>query len=172
MEQTAWFERKFDFSYRENIFPPILERLDGTIHRLRHKTKGLPSDQLTAQHDGKWSILEHIGHLSDLEPLWQGRLEDILSGQEFLRPADLENKKTHQAGHNGRELNDLLTEFERLRLETLTALRAISQEDVFRSSKHPRLKSEMRTMDLFLFVAEHDDHHLAAISSILDMVVG
>lgn len=167
MEQTAWFKRKFDFSYQENILPSTLERLDGTIHRLRHKTLDLSSDLLTAQHDGKWSILEHIGHLSDLEPLWQGRLEDILSGQEFLRPADLENNKTHQAGHNSRKLEDLLAEFESLRLATLTALRAISPEDVFRSSKHPRLKSDMRTMDLFLFVAEHDDHHLAAISSLI-----
>jgi len=38
---------------------------------------------------------------------------------------------------------------------------------VFKSALHPRLKTPMRTMDLFLFVAEHDDHHLAKISEII-----
>jgi hypothetical protein len=42
----------------------------------------------------------------------------------------------------------------------------IGEEIIFKSALHPRLKTPMRTMDLFLFVAEHDDHHLATISSI------
>jgi hypothetical protein len=31
---------------------------------------------------------------------------------------------------------------------------------------HPRLKTPMRISDIFLFVAEHDDHHLARMSAI------
>jgi len=42
----------------------------------------------------------------------------------------------------------------------------ISEKEVFKYALHPRLKTPMRTMDLFLFVAEHDDHHLAQISKL------
>jgi len=37
MQQIKWFERKFDFSYRQNTFPAIIERLDGTYIRLKVK---------------------------------------------------------------------------------------------------------------------------------------
>ena len=38
--------------------------------------------------------------------------------------------------------------------------------DIFRTALHPRLETPMRMMDLFYFVAEHDDHHLARITAI------
>jgi len=37
MEQIKWFERKFEFSGTQNIFPSIVERLRGTPVRLRDK---------------------------------------------------------------------------------------------------------------------------------------
>jgi len=45
-------------------------------------------------------------------------------------------------------------------------LENIPEELIFRFSLHPRLKTPMRTMDLFLFVADHDDHHLARITEL------
>ncbi len=114
--------------------------------------------------DNKWSIKENIGHLIDLEPLWQGRLEDILIGKEILREADLENTKTHEANHNAKSTRELLDQFTALRTQTVNELNKLEENDVFKYALHPRLKTPMRTMDLFLFVAEHDDHHLAEIS--------
>jgi uncharacterized damage-inducible protein DinB len=35
-----------------------------------------------------------------------------------------------------------------------------------RSALHPRLGMPMRLVDLMLFVAEHDDHHLASITEL------
>jgi len=53
-----------------------------------------------------------------------------------------------------------------LREIILVKLRDLKEEDVFKSALHPRLKIPMRTIDLFIFVAEHDDHHLAKIIEI------
>ncbi len=36
-----------------------------------------------------------------------------------------------------------------------------------RSAHHPRLNRPMRILDLMVFAAEHDDHHLARISELL-----
>jgi len=167
MKQEKWFDRKFNFESKENIFPSILERLSGTPARLDEKLRSVPEDVLTFSTDNKWTIKENIGHLIDLEPLWQGRLEDIINGEIELRPTDLQNNKTHLANHNARPVQQLLSEFRAIRQQTMAALRSIDEETVFKSALHPRLKTPMRTMDLFIFVAEHDDHHLATITTLL-----
>jgi len=166
MEQVNWFDRKFDFSATQNIMPSLIERLEGTPVRLREKMRQIDPAHHTIQPNGKWSMLEHIGHLADLEPLWQGRLEDILKGEKELRPTDLANTKTTEARHNEKSLAELLHAFEQLRQKTLASLRLLKDEDVFKSALHPRLKTPMRAMDLFMFVAEHDDHHLMKITEI------
>ena len=167
MKQIKWFDRRFDFSFEQNIFPSIIERLDGTYIRLKIKLEKIPSEVLEMKPNNAWSVKENLGHLCDLEPLWQGRLKDIIDGQEFLRPTDLENKKTDLAQHNQSSLEELLAKFKVLRDETVVSLKKLSDQDIYRTALHPRLKTPMRTMDLFLFVAEHDDHHLARITEIL-----
>lgn len=166
MGQIKWFERKFDFSFEQNIFPSIIERMKGTPMRLTSAIKEIPLDMLEAKLDDKWSIKENIGHLIDLEPLWQGRLEDILNNEKYLRPTDLDNKQTDFAQHNSKDINDLLFNFEQIRNTTLEKLSGLSDEGIYKMALHPRLEKPMRTMDLFLFVAEHDDHHLSRITEI------
>lgn len=166
MEQIKWFDRKFEFTFEQNIFPSIIERLEGTPLRIEHKIIQIPIEQLNVKLEDTWSIQENIGHLIDLEPIWQGRFEDIMNGKKYLRSADLENRKTDFARHNDKEINDLIMEFQNIRKLTLSKLKIISEKEVFKSALHPRLKTPMRIMDLFLFVAEHDDHHLARISEL------
>lgn len=166
MKQIKWFDRKFEFAFEQNIFPSIVERLQGTSIRLNHKISHIATKSLTVKLEEKWSIQENIGHLIDLEPLWQDRLEDILNEKECMRPADLKNKKTDSANHNKKEIEKLLNEFANLRQMTLNNLINLKEKDVYKYALHPRLKTPMRIMDLFLFVAEHDDHHLARISEL------
>jgi len=166
MKKTKWFDRKFNFDSQQNIFPSIIERLIGTPARLEEKMKNIPPETLEIKLDGAWSIKENIGHLTDLEPLWQGRLQDFLHAEKELRPTDLANRKTDEANHNSKPLDELLKEFRQVRMETIAMIENLDDEIVFRSALHPRLKTPMRTMDSFLFVAEHDDHHLARITEI------
>lgn len=166
MKQVKWFERKFNFDADQNIMPSIIERLDGTPLRLKYKLESLPEEILTTRIDNTWTIKENAGHLIDLEPLWQGRLEDIINGKEELRAADLLNTKTTTANHNQVTAEDLLNRFKQMRQQTVKLLEALTTEEIFKSSLHPRLKTPMRTIDLFTFVAEHDDHHLARITEI------
>jgi uncharacterized damage-inducible protein DinB len=171
MPQSKWFERKFDFSSSQNIFPSIVERLRGTPARLEEKIKLLPPRILTIKLDGSWSIAENIGHLIDLEPLWQARLEDFINGNEELRPADLQNTKTHNANYNSKSISELLASFRAVRKETVMMLESIDEKIVFRTVLHPRLKTPMRMMDSFLFTAEHDDHHLTRMTEISRLVL-
>ena len=171
MRSTKWFERKFNFDTAQNIFPSIIERLSGTPVRLEEKMKLIPENILETKPDNAWSIKENIGHLTDLEPLWRGRVEDIMNGEKELRPADLLNKKTDEANHNAKSLDNLLNDFRQSRAHTISMLEKLDEETIFSSALHPRLKTPMRTMDLFLFVAEHDDHHLARITELIKLLV-
>lgn len=128
--------------------------------------KRIPVEILEIKPGGTWSIKENIGHLTDLEPLWQGRLEDFINGEKELRPTDLANRKTDEANHNAKSLDELLKNFREARMHTISLIENLDDKIIFRSALHPRLKTPMRTMDSFLFVAEHDDHHLARITEI------
>ena len=167
MTKVKWFERSFDFSKDQNIFPSIIERLKGTPARLDEKFKSIPLEILETKVDNTWSIKENVGHLIDLEPLWQGRLEDIKNGEIEMRPTDLANRKTDEANHNAKSIEKLLRDFREIREHTISLIENLDEETIFKSALHPRLKTSMRTMDLFLFVAEHDDHHLARITELV-----
>ena len=167
MVKVKWFDRNFDFSFTDNIFPSIIEGLTATPLKLEEKVNLLPNIILELVIDNAWSIKENIGHLIDLETLWQGRLEDIIHGEIELRPADLQNQQTHDANHNAKPLSELLEAFKQIRLKTISLIRVLDDETIFKSALHPRLKTPMRTMDLFFFVAEHDDHHLARIDELI-----
>lgn len=167
MEQTIlWFDRKFSFDHLKGTFPSIYERLDGLILRLGHKLKSIPPTQLEVKLDGKWSVKEHVGHLLDLEDLWIARIKDFQNRQPELTHADLENRKTHEANHNEKSVHELLTRLETKRSELLSLCEKTGNEAETLTSLHPRLKQPMRLIDLAYFVAEHDDHHLAAITEI------
>src|SRR4051812_42571463 len=131
MQQEKWFNRAFDFSSNQNIFPSIIERLGGTPARLKEKLSLIPDEITTTQVDGTWSIKENIGHLSDLEPLWQGRLEDILSGKADLRPTDLQNRQTTEAIHNALTVAELLKRFRQIRKQTIGLLQSLNEEQIF-----------------------------------------
>jgi hypothetical protein len=166
MRRTKWFEREFDFSLPVGVFPSVVERLRGTPARLEEQVRSLPAETLTARRGEAWSIQEHVGHLIDLDELHEGRLEDYAHGLDTLRAADLTNRKTFEANHNDAALKDLLARFRDARLRFVRRLESLSEEEVAASALHPRLGKQMRVIDMTLFVAEHDDHHLATMTEL------
>ena len=128
----------------------------------------LPAELLTESRDGRWSIQENIGHLVDLEPLWLRRAQQFFANEAELEPTDLGNRRTHEANHNARRLPELLAEFRDLRCQFVRLLATADAAILSRTAIHPRLRTPMRLIDLAVFVAEHDDHHLAAISELSD----
>jgi uncharacterized damage-inducible protein DinB len=159
----SWIERQFDFTYPVGAFPFILERVRGTPARLEEMVRSFPPETLTVRVGDAWSIQEHVGHLYDLDELHEGRLEDYDANLEVLRAADMTNKKTYDADHNKADIDELLARFRAARTRFVQRLDQMDEETVTRSALHPRLQKQMRIMDLALFVAEHDDHHLASI---------
>lgn len=162
-----WFDRKFEFSFPVELVPNLCARLRGTPARLEEMLRGRPHNTLIAKPQQKWSAQEHAGHLLDLEPLWLARVEDYVVSAAQLTVADLRNRKTDEANHNARPLEQILAEFRTARATLLHRVDALDASLFSRSIPHPRLKTPMRLVDHLYFVAEHDDHHLARIWELL-----
>ena len=83
-----------------------------------------------------------------------------------MREADLTNRKTHEADHNSASIGALTGSFRQLRERLVTRLDGLDGEGFARSANHPRLRQPMRLVDLCLFVADHDDYHLARMTQL------
>ena len=162
-----WIERRFTFDFPVGKHRDIVERYRGAPPRLEERVRGLSKAALTwREPQGGWSIQENIGHLLDLEPLWEGRLDDFLAGAPVLRAADITNRATHAARHNERDIRELVAGFRAARERVAARLDGFGESDFARASVHPRLKTPMRLVDAVAFVCEHDDYHLARMSEL------
>ncbi|HJR08462.1 MAG TPA: DinB family protein [Pyrinomonadaceae bacterium] len=167
MPRNIWFERKFTLDLPLWMYPNVLERVRGTPARLEDRLARLPREILTRRDSTNWSIQEQAGHLLDLGTLDIGRLDDYEAGLDALRPADRENRKTHEADHNANSIEQILATFRAERSEFVRRLDAYDADFAARTALHPRLQMPMRVIDLVYFIAEHDDHHLARITDLM-----
>jgi len=158
-----WFDRKFEFTFPVEQLPNLCARLRGTPARLEEMFRGSGLDVRVRKTEGKWSAQEVAGHLLDLEWLWAQRVEDFLLGKSELTTADLSNRKTDEANHNARPIEDILAAFRKERGRLVDRVAGVDLASVSKAILHPRLKQPMRLVDHLYFAAEHDDHHLARI---------
>jgi RimJ/RimL family protein N-acetyltransferase/uncharacterized damage-inducible protein DinB len=165
--KTPWLERQFDFTLPVSAFPLLLERLRGTPARLEDRVNGVAPEVLAQRSGDSWSILEIIGHLIQVEELWMVRLDDFVAGAAALRPASFESGRVARAGFNERPVRGLLHDFRIRRRELIGRLEGLDEAMIARTAHHPRLNRPMRLLDLLVFTAEHDDHHLVRIGEIV-----
>jgi hypothetical protein len=77
VNRLPWFERVFPTGLPAHLLPVIVERLRGTPARLADRLTSVPHEAIIRCSWGSWSIQENVGHLLDLEPLWQQRVGDL-----------------------------------------------------------------------------------------------
>jgi DinB superfamily len=100
VQLIPWLERRWSFHLPVGAFPGVVERLRGTPARARELVVNVRDEARLAERPlGKWSVKEHLGHLSDLHPLDMRRVEEFLSGTDILSAADISNQRTADAGH-------------------------------------------------------------------------
>src|SRR5260370_39281687 len=158
-----WFERKFEFTFPVEQHPNLCARLRGAPARLEEIVRGADHDVMIWKPREKWSAQEHAGHLADLEPLWMARVDDYMTGASQLTVADLSNRKTSEAQHNRRAIDEILGEFRSARLRMVSRVEKIDPAIFALASLHPRLKIPMRLVVHLYLVADHDYSDLATL---------
>jgi len=157
-----WFERDLTFGHRPEMLPFFLERLEGTLIRLNEKVKGIDNKILSERIHGKWSVKENIGHLAEIDEIADRRIDEMMAGVTVMSPAVFEPRDYHPW-----PIERVLDFFKSNRVNNLKKYKTLSDEQLKKSSLHPRLNVQMTPVDLAWFDAEHDDHHLVKINEIL-----
>jgi uncharacterized damage-inducible protein DinB len=148
----------------------FVERLRGLIPRLDVLLEGVNDEAARVQVDGKWSIAQNVGHLSDVEELWQERLEDLRQGRAVYTAAVPARFQHAAARHQSRSLRDTVVELATRRARLVEALATAPATLQRASAFHERLQTPMRLVDCAQFYAEHDDHHLLRIRELRPLV--
>ncbi len=165
-KRELWVDKKFEYEKMDNKYSDLIVRLEKTISILEELTGTLPTEILTKKDGDSWSIQESTGHLLEVEALFTGRLEDYQNHLGELRPADMTNKRTYDADYNKVDIRKTLADFKAVRVKYVEDLRSLPEGEFFRSSFHPRLKKQMRLIDMLFFQAEHDDHHITTMKNL------
>jgi hypothetical protein len=147
------------------MLPFYLERLEGTIVRIEKKVEGISEEVLSNRLDNKWSVKENIGHLAEIDEIAGRRINEMISGVSPMSPAVFEPKPYHEW-----PISKVIEFFRDNRIRNVERYAALTSEELDKSSEHPRLKVRMTPVDLALFDAEHDDHHLVRINEILTVL--
>src|SRR5499426_4100519 len=169
-DRPPWAQRKFSFVHPPWMLADFVERLRGALPRIDALLVGVDDSRAQLQLDGKWSIAQNIGHLSDVEELWQERLEDLKNGRKSYATAVGSRFQVLAERHQQRSVAETLGEFKARRSRLVEAFLQASPELQLSTAFHERLQVPMRLVDCAQFYAEHDDHHLIRIRRLRAML--
>ena len=111
--------------------------------------------------EGKWSIKEVIGHISDVERIFAYRALSFARGEEQALPGFDENAYARVSNAAGRTLGDLVAELRTVRAATLSLFTGFGAEDLLRRGTANQNPYTVRA--LAYIIAGHERHHTGIV---------
>ncbi len=108
--------------------------------------------------EGKWSVRELLGHVTDAERVFAYRVLAIARGETQDLPSFDEQSYNEHSGYPRRPLETIGAEFDALRLGTILMVRHLDQEAIERRGVANRAAISVRA--LLWIMAGHLAHHL------------
>jgi uncharacterized damage-inducible protein DinB len=118
-------------------------------------------DALARYAEGKWSIKEILGHLSDVERIFTYRLLRISRGDATPLPGFEQDEYVPAAKSDQRPLPMLLTEFRAVRLSTISLFEGLPEEAWARWGESSG--SPVTARALAYIIVGHVAHHLGVL---------
>lgn len=129
-------------------------------------TRGLTDEQLrTPEKPGKWSVLEVVWHLADVEPVLGFRYRKVLAESGCTVPPIDQDAWARELRYNARELTDAFEQYQAARKFNLDLLRNTPDEHFERYAIHEERGKETLRLMTRLYAA-HDRYHLHQIERI------
>jgi len=111
----------------------------------------------------KWSILEILGHLADIEIVYAYRLRQMLADQNpIIAPMD-QDAWARNLGYMDMAAPELVAVYGLNRHHNLRLLRRLKPADLEKSAFHPERKQDVTVARLVEMMAGHGVDHLAQI---------
>lgn len=111
----------------------------------------------------KWSILEILGHLADIEIVYAYRIRQMLADDKpQIAPMD-QDAWARNLGYMQSSPPELVALYGLNRHANLQLLRRIKPGDMERSAYHPELKRDVTVAEIMTQMAGHGENHLQQI---------
>ena len=120
----------------------------------------------------KWSILEILGHLADVEIVYAHRFRQMLADKKpVIAPLDVDDWAT-RLGYSEESPAELVAAYGLNRHRTLQLLRRLKPGDLEKSAFHPEYKRDVTVAEYVEKIATHGANHLAQIERLKKQAVG
>lgn len=113
--------------------------------------------------EGKWSVIEVIGHLADCERIFAYRALRFARNDATALPGFDENLYTPAARYDERPLGDVAAEFATVRAATLALFRGLRADALQRSG--PADGHPVSVRALAYIIAGHERHHVGVLQT-------
>lgn len=134
---------------------------DLLVSRLAEATalwRSIPEENgLYAYADGKWTIKQVIGHITDSERVFGYRMMCFSRGEVQSLPSFEENDYAANAGHNNRTLSSIIDEWEAIRKSNILLASAFTAHDLEKTGVANSYKTSIAAV-IYAIVA-HEMHH-------------
>jgi hypothetical protein len=161
-------ERVFSFhqeaSMEDSEFKALLDQLAAFPAALKAQLQGLSDAALRFQPTpDDWSIVEIVGHLTEVDAIWPGRVSQMMSTDNpQLSRAD--NAVVRQRDYQNKQLNFLLITLAERRAQFIEMLRVINPSQRTRTGQHPTY-GQIDVAGAAAALADHDRIHREQIAA-------
>jgi hypothetical protein len=151
----------------EAQFKAQVEALAAFPDELKRWLDGVSDSALRFQPspDG-WSIVEIVGHMTDVDAVWPGRVRQMLS-TENPQLQYVDNDVVRQRDYQNKQLGFLLITLAERRAEFVELLRALRPAQLTRPGLHPT-RGPITVADAPAALADHDRGHREQIAANLE----
>ena len=145
-----------------------VQSLAKTTDALRSTLQGVPGDLIkTRPAPSKWSILEQVAHLSDVEIAVGYRVRIILGSDDGVPIQAFDQDRWQQEFHyDDRDLEPMLAAFTAARENNVRFYRSLTEAQWNKYGMHAERGKET-VRDIIVLQAGHDLNHLKQIREIL-----
>lgn len=111
--------------------------------------------------EGKWSVRQVIGHITDAERIMSYRLLSIARGEQQSLPGFDENQYVENAGFDAWKLGDLAEQYALVRRSTIVLLRNLPEAAWAR--RGTANNAPVTVLGLAYVIVGHDRHHVGVL---------
>jgi DinB superfamily len=134
---------------------------------------GLPQNVLRYKPaPNKWSVLEILGHLADMEIVLGYRMRQMLADTKpVIAPLD-QDAWARNLNYLDSPLAELVAFYGIARHHNLRLLRSVKLADLSKSAYHPEMQREMTVAEIVERISVHGTNHLGQIEKLKKMAGG
>lgn len=156
--QSLYFSRYIESVDNEDVIEALTYQLQEIIELF----DGLSEKQALYRYaDGKWSLKQLLGHLTDTERIFSYRALCIARGDQNALPGFDENEYMTAANFEDLSLADLIKQYQYGRLSTLAMIGSFTE--IMLANIGNANSNNVSTRAMIWMIAGHEAHHLRII---------